>query len=48
MRKGRLTASRKHDVYTKVNTITQSQGVVTLKTTALVEKNIIPRKAFSN
>ena len=30
MRKGRRTASRQHDIYTKVNTIARSQGAVHL------------------
>ena len=44
MRKGRLTASRHHDIYTKVNTIAQSQGAVKSKTTPLVEKILFPEK----
>ena len=44
MRKERLTASRHHDIYTKVNTIAQSQGAVKSKTTPLVEKILFPEK----
>ena len=41
MRKGRRTASRQHDIYTKVNTIARSQGAVK---SPLVEKILFPEK----
>ena len=44
MRKRRLTASRHHDIYTKVNTIARSQGAAKSKTTPLVEKILFPEK----
>ena len=44
MRKGRLTASRHHDIYLKVNTIAWSQGAVKSKTTSLVEKILFLEK----
>ena len=44
MRKGRLTASRHHGIYTKVNVIAQSQGAVKSKTIPLVEKMLFPEK----
>ena len=44
MRKGRLTASRHYDIYTKVNTIARSQGAVKSKTTPLVEKILFREK----
>ena len=44
MRKGCFTASRHHDIYTKVNTIAWSQGAVKSKTTRLVEAILFPEK----
>ena len=35
---GRLTASKHHEIYTKVNTITKSTGVIKPKTTPLVKQ----------
>ena len=35
-RKGRLTASKHHDYYTKINTISKSRGEVYARTTNLV------------
>ena len=44
MRKGCLTASKHHDIYTKVNTTARSQGAVKSKATPLVEKILFPEK----
>ena len=44
MTKGCLTASKHHDIYTKVNTITHSQGAFKSKTTPLAEKILFQEK----
>ena len=43
--KGRLTAFRHHNIYTKVNITARSHGAVKSKTTPLVEKILFPEKA---
>ena len=48
MRKGHLTASKHHDIYTKVNTLTRSKGAVKPKTTPLVANIIISNKKLRN
>ena len=48
LRKGCLTSSRHHDIYTKVNTITRSQGAVKSKTTTLVEKIFLKKPSMTN
>ena len=40
MRKGRLTASKHHDIYTKVNTLAKSSSIIKPKTTPLVSQII--------
>ena len=48
MRKGPRTASRHHDIYTKVNTIARSHGAVKSKATPLVEKMFPEKPSVTN
>ena len=41
-RRGRLTASKHHDIYTKVNTLSRAMGVIKPKTTPIVAEIINP------
>ena len=47
MRKGRLTASKHHDIYTKINTLARSTGAIKPKTTPLVSKILYKNKSLS-
>ena len=46
MRKGRLTASKHHDIYTKIKTISRSTGTVRARTTRLVVQTLNLEKPF--
>ena len=48
LRLGRLTASKHHDIYTKVNSITKCKSNVRPKTTPLVAKMVYPKSSFKN
>ena len=45
---GRLTASKHHDIYTKVNTIAKSTGVIKPKTTPLVKQILFHNMNIDN
>ena len=48
LRKGRLTASKHHDIYTKINTLTKATGDIKPKTTPLVARILFSSNKTQN